>query len=70
MSEHTDHAPSLRDAREWNGLTLDEVAAEASVDPTWLSRAERGYRPISLGQQQAIRDAIARIVARRHGQCQ
>jgi len=55
----------LRQSREWNGLTLDEVAMAAGVDPTWLSRAERGLRPLSPGKAKAVREAIRTLVAKR-----
>ena len=48
----------LRRLRDTYGLSLDQVAQEAGVDQTWLSRAERGFRPMSGEQMVAIRSAI------------
>ena len=59
----------LRRLRRDNGITLDQVVAEAGLsDVTWLSRAERGFRPIGEEQAEAIRLAVERIVARRESQ--
>jgi hypothetical protein len=65
----------LRELREWNGLTLDQVMVEVhadspipGMDVTSLSRAERGFRNLSEGQERAIREAIARLIARRQEQ--
>ena len=55
----------LRQLREARGLNLDEVANEADIDPTWLSRVERRLRPMTPEQITAIREAIEAIVARR-----
>ena len=48
----------LRRLRDTYGLSLDLVAQKAGVDRTWLSRAERGFRPMSPEQMAAIRAAI------------
>jgi len=63
-----DHTLSLREARAWNGITLDDLAKETGFSSSWLNRAERGYRTVSPEREQAIREAIARIIARRHEQ--
>jgi len=48
----------LRRLRDAYGLNLDEVAKKAGLDPSWLSRAERGFRPMTPEQMAAIRAAI------------
>ncbi len=63
--KQADSSLSVRDLRRFNGLSLDEVANEARVDPTWLSRAERGRRPMTAERERAIREAVARLIERR-----
>ncbi len=46
--------PPLRAVREANGLGLREVARRASIDPSQLSRVERGHSSLSV-------DALARL---------
>jgi len=58
----------LRQLREIRGLNLHEVANEAGIDPTWLSRAERTLLPMTAEQMSAIREAIETIVTRREEQ--
>ena len=48
----------LRRLRCAHGLSLDQVAQKSGVDRTWLSRAERGFRPMSPEQMGALRTAI------------
>jgi len=48
----------LRRLREAYGLNLDEVAKKTGFDPSWLSRAERGFRPMTPEQMATIRAAI------------
>lgn len=48
----------LRRLRKAWGLNLDQVAQGAGIDPTWLSRAERGLIPMSSEQITRIRKAI------------
>lgn len=55
----------MRRRREWNGLSLDVVAAEAGVEQSWLSRAERGLRPMTREQVAQINAAIDRLIERR-----
>ncbi|HUW10800.1 MAG TPA: helix-turn-helix transcriptional regulator, partial [Anaerolineae bacterium] len=61
----TSTAAGLRQLRDARGLNLDEVAQKAEMDPTWLSRAERGLRPMNADQMARIRQAIETIVTRR-----
>lgn len=58
-------ALQLRYLRTSNGLTLEAVAQAAEMDPSWLSLAERGYRPMTETQADALRTAIADLVVTR-----
>ena len=51
----------LRRLRETYGLSLDQVAQKAGVDRSWLSRAERGFRPMNPDQMGALRTAIEEL---------
>ena len=64
-------ASALWRAREQSGLTNRQVAAEAGIDPSYLSKLVRGRRcpsqvvaerlvgvlPLTPGEQEALRDA-------------
>jgi transcriptional regulator with XRE-family HTH domain len=47
-STSTHRVPPLRSVREAQGLSLREVAREAGIDPSQLSRIERGVDGLSI----------------------
>ncbi len=55
----------LRQLREWNGLTLHEVAAKVGVAESLLSNIERGQRPLTKEREKAIRTAIRGLLRER-----
>jgi transcriptional regulator with XRE-family HTH domain len=46
MDDQATIGARLRVLRRWRGMTLTEVAGLAGVTPAWLSRVERGLRPL------------------------
>lgn len=50
--------PPLRAVRQARGLGLREVARQASLDPSYLSRVERGKQGVSLGALLRIARAL------------
>lgn len=49
---HMDSRPLqdlLRDLRESRGQTLRQAARDLELDPAYLSRVERGEKPVSMG---------------------
>lgn len=48
----------LRKLRQALGITLDEVAQKTGYKVTWLSRAERGFRPMTDDDIATIRAAL------------
>lgn len=50
--------PRLRAARELQGRSLRSVAREAQIDPTFLSRVERGLQKPSLRVLLSLADAL------------
>lgn len=54
---------ALRILRKAAGLTLEQVAHEAGVSPTHLSRVETGTKPATNAYLGAVSEAIARHLA-------
>jgi len=48
----------LRELRRDQGLTLEELAARASIDPSTLSRLESGKRRLALDHLPSLADAL------------
>jgi transcriptional regulator with XRE-family HTH domain len=61
-------AKFIRAARSLQEFTLVEVAHEAGLAPSTLSRVERGLIGLTPGTDQRIRDALTRLVQRRAAQ--
>jgi transcriptional regulator with XRE-family HTH domain len=62
---HVLAAKFIRAARSLQEFTLVEVAHEAGLAPSTLSRVERGLIGLTPGTDQRIRDALTRLVQRR-----
>jgi phosphoenolpyruvate carboxykinase (ATP) len=54
-----------RRLREWNGLTLQQVATKVGVAESLLSNIERGQRPLTKDREKAIRAAIRELLWQR-----
>ena len=52
---------ALRDFREKWGVTMIRLADEAGVGRSWLSRAERGERPLDQDAANRLRAICQRI---------
>lgn len=51
-------ARSIRDLRQENGLTQEDLADKAGLDRTYISGVERGVRNITLDSLEQIVDAL------------
>lgn len=51
-------APPLRAIREAHGMSLRELARRASLDPTFLSRVERGEERLSVRSLERVARAV------------
>ena len=60
-----DAGARLRRLREWNGFTLQQVAAKVGVAESLLSNIERGQRPLTQERERAIRTAIRELLTQR-----
>jgi len=58
-------AQTIRQARTWNGITLDQLGQATGISVPHLNRMERGYRPCSPETEELIRQKIAEIIADR-----
>ena len=56
---------TVRQARTWNGITLDQLAQATGISLPHLNRMERGYRPCAPETEKLIRQKIAEIIAER-----
>ena len=56
---------TIRQARMWNGISLDLLVQATGISVARLSRMERGYDPCSPETEELIRQKIAEIIAER-----
>lgn len=65
MAELSPHVGTvIRHLREGNGLSQEELAAEAGLHRTYISLVERGRRNISVGALSRIAEALGIYASR------
>ena len=58
LAEQERRVPPLRMVREARGMSLREVARKADLDPTFLSRVERGEDRLSVRSLNRVARAL------------